>query len=104
MRANKLGMFELKLLLAVMQLKSPAFVLNIRKKIATATKSKAPTDGATHTTLDRLRKQRCLSFSYAPARKRKGGRKRKLVSITARGKKETLKALRSIRRLSKGIT
>ncbi len=88
MHSNKLHIGELEelILLLIMMLQEDAYGLAIRKNLHEKANRKV-TIGAVHGTLNRLEKKGFTTSEYSGATEIRGGRRKRVFSITAAGKK-----------------
>lgn len=84
MRGTNLGEFEELLLLIVMILQEEAYVLRIRDEIKEQV-NRSLSMGALHSTLTRLEQKEFLSSDMKGATKDRGGRRKRVYEITAKG-------------------
>ncbi|MDW3190785.1 MAG: helix-turn-helix transcriptional regulator [Cytophagales bacterium] len=84
MRGTNLGEFEELLLLVVMILQEEAYVLRIRDEIHEQV-NRSLSMGALHSTLTRLEQKEFLSSDMKGATKDRGGRRKRVYEITAKG-------------------
>ena len=95
MKGTNLGEFEELLLLIVANLFPEAYGLSIREEIK-ETSGRAVAMGAIHAALNRLEEKGFLKSDLAEATHERGGRRKRLFTITAAGK-EALEINRSLR-------
>lgn len=86
MKGTQLGEFEELVLLIVGVIYPEAYGLNIREEIISQTKRKVAI-GAVHSSLSRLQEKGFLKSDLAEATHERGGRRKRLFSITASGKR-----------------
>lgn len=86
MKGTQLGEFEELVLLIVGVLHPEAYGLNIREEIISQTKRKVAI-GAVHSSLSRLQEKGFLKSELAEGTHERGGRRKRLFSITANGKR-----------------
>ncbi|MGD1961185.1 MAG: PadR family transcriptional regulator [Fulvivirga sp.] len=91
MRGTNLGEFEELVLLAVAAMQDEAYSLAITEEINKVTKRNI-TFGVVHSALDRLEKKGFLKSEMGGATKERGGRRKRIFSISAVGKEAVLKA------------
>ena len=89
MKGTYLGEFEEIVLLAVGILQEEAYGVSIRKEIESQTKRNVNI-GAVHTALQRLEEKEFLKSKFGEATEVRGGKRKRLFSLTAYG----IKALR----------
>ncbi len=95
MKGTNLGEFEELLLLVVASLYPDAYGLMIREEIKT-TSGRSVAMGAIHAALNRLEEKEYLKSELAEATHERGGRRKRLFTLTASGK-EALEYNRSLR-------
>ena len=101
--ADYLGEFEQLILLALMRLGEEAYGVNIRATLIERTKRK-PSFGAIYSTLRRLEEKGLVrSFAGAPEAVR-GGRAKKHVVLTARGRAALREAHTAMLRMAEGVS
>ena len=86
MKGTQLGEFEELVLLIVGVLFPEAYGLSIREEIINQTKRKVAI-GAVHSALSRLEEKGFLKSELADATHERGGRRKRLFTITAEGKR-----------------
>ena len=86
MKGTQLGEFEELVLLIVGVIYPEAYGLSIREEIISQTKRKVAI-GAVHSSLSRLQEKGFLKSELAEATHERGGRRKRLFSITASGKR-----------------
>ncbi|MEO1098595.1 MAG: PadR family transcriptional regulator [Bacteroidota bacterium] len=91
MKGTNLGEFEELVLLAVAVMQEEAYSLAITEEINKVTKRNI-TFGVVHSALDRLEKKGFLKSEMGGATKERGGRRKRIFSISAVGKEAVLKA------------
>jgi len=96
MKGTHLGEFEELILLIVGLLFPDAYGLSIRSSVIEQTKRSAAI-GAVHSALSRLQKKGYLTSNLADATNERGGRRKKIFTITSAGKQavERNRALRN---------
>lgn len=92
MKGTYLGEFEEVVLLAVGILGDDAYGVSVRKEIERQTK-RPVNIGAVHTALHRLQEKGCLKSKFGEATLMRGGKRKRIFSITAYGMKALKKAL-----------
>ncbi len=85
MRGTKLGEFEELLLLVVLILKEEAYMLRIKDELNNQA-NRSMSMGALHTTLSRLEKKAFLQSEMGGATQERGGRRKRIYTLTAEGK------------------
>lgn len=98
-----LGEFEYLLLSAAARLGDDAYGVSIRQEIERATGSRCST-GALYTTLDRLESKGLLKTWMGEATPQRGGRPKRMVSVTAKGNKEAASFYKAVMRASRGVS
>ena len=96
------GEFELLVLLAVMRLKDEAYAIPVREEIEART-GRAVARGAVYMTLDRLARKGYLRERGAPGGLERGGRPKRLFTVTATGTTATRAAVAGLRRMQQGL-
>ena len=91
----KLGSFEETLLLLVGILGEEAYAFNIAEEFESQT-GKSTSIGSVHSTLDRLSKKKYLTSEMGVPTAERGGRRKRIYSITAEGQK-VLEASRDLK-------
>ncbi|MEM8568654.1 MAG: PadR family transcriptional regulator [Bacteroidota bacterium] len=91
MKGTNLGEFEELVLLAVAAMQEEAYSLAITEEINKITKRNI-TFGVVHSALDRLEKKGFLKSEMGGATKARGGRRKRIFSISPVGKEALLKA------------
>ena len=86
MRRSDLGEFEELVLLAVAALKPEAYSVVIAEELEAQT-DKTVTTGAVHASLQRLEKKGYVRSEMGPATQERGGRRKRLFTVTALGSK-----------------
>ena len=95
MRGTNLGEFEELLLLIVMILQDDAYVLRIRDELIEQV-DRSLSMGALHSTLTRLEQKEFLSSEMKGATKDRGGRRKRIYDVTAKGQ-AALKEVKQLR-------
>jgi PadR family transcriptional regulator len=95
MKETKLGDFEETLLLLVGILESEAYAFKIAEEFESQT-SRASSIGSIHSTLNRLSEKGFLTSEMGESTAARGGRRKRIYSITALGQK-TLSASREFK-------
>lgn len=96
------GEFELLVLLAILRLREEAYGVTIRAEVERET-SRALSLGSVYKTLSRLEGKGYLESRVAPPTRERGGRRKKLYRITARGLGATRRTLADLRRITAGL-
>jgi PadR family transcriptional regulator PadR len=96
------GEFELLVLLAIMRLGDGAYGVTVREELETET-SRTLTLGAIYKTLGRLEGKGYLETRVAPPTRERGGRRKKLYSLTPPGLETARRSLADLRRMTKGL-
>jgi DNA-binding PadR family transcriptional regulator len=97
-----LGEFEYLLLAAAARLGEDAYGAAIRQEIEAVTGRRCSI-GALYTTLDRLETKGLLKTRMGDATPQRGGRAKRMVLVTASGRKEAIAFYRAVIRMSRGI-
>jgi len=96
------GEFELLVLLSVMRLRNGAYGVTIREEVERET-SRILTLGAVYKTLGRLEGKGYLDASVAPPTRTRGGRRKKLYTLTPTGLETTRRSLADLKRMTEGL-
>ena len=102
-QAPFLGEFEQVVLLAILRLDDNAYGVTIGKEIRECT-DRNPAPGALYNTLDRLEDKGMLTSRMGDASTQRGGRAKRLFSVTAKGIEAVARAQRDYQRLMQHIT
>ncbi len=97
-----LGEFEYLVLSAAARLGPLAYGAAIGSEIERATDRRCAV-GALYTTIDRLEKKGLLESWIGEATAERGGRRKRLVRLTAAGRKEAAAFYRAVSRASEGV-
>ena len=98
-----LGEFEQLILLAILRLgPDAAYGLPIGQEIAACT-PRRPTPGALYTTLDRLESKQLVQSRFAQATAERGGRAKRLFTLTPAGRTALVEAQRGFQRMLSGL-
>jgi len=98
-----LGEFEYLLLTAAVRLGEDAYGAAIRQEIEQATKRRCSI-GALYTTLDRLEAKSLLETWMGDATQQRGGRAKRMVRVTAKGRKAAADFYGAVARVSRGVS
>jgi DNA-binding PadR family transcriptional regulator len=98
-----LGEFEYLLLTAAARLGEDAYGAAIRLEIEGATKLRCSI-GALYTTLDRLEKKGLLETWMGEATPQRGGRAKRMVRVTAKGRQAATAFYDAVARVSRGVS
>jgi PadR family transcriptional regulator, regulatory protein PadR len=98
-----IGEFEYLLLAASLRLAEEAYGASIRREIEEATERPCSI-GSLYTTLDRLESKGLVTTWMGEATAQRGGRARRMVSVTAKGVKAASAFHRAISRVSRDIS
>ena len=98
-----LGEFEYLLLTAAARLGEDAYGAAIREEIESATK-KSCSIGALYTTLDRLESKGFVKTWMGDATPQRGGRPKRMVSVTAKGSQAASEFYKAVMRVSRGVS
>ena len=96
-----LGEFEQSLLFALVALGENADGLAVRELIERET-GREPSPGAIHITLERLQKRGLVSSRLGEPSPKRGGRRRRLYSITPSGARSLRSSYEQLKRLATG--
>jgi DNA-binding PadR family transcriptional regulator len=96
------GEFELLVLLAVLRLTDNAYGVTIRAEVEGET-SRTLALGTVYKTLGRLEAKGYLSTRVAPPTGERGGRRKKLYTLTAAGLEAARQSLADLRGLANGL-
>ncbi len=102
MTSEYLGEFEQLVLLAVLRLGENAYGASIVLEIESCT-NRRPSAGALYTTLDRLERKGFITSRLGDPTPKRGGRAKRLVSVTKRGRSAVTNAQRSYQMLLQGL-
>jgi|SRR5579859_7716891 len=97
-----LGEFEYVLLAAAVRLGDEAYGAAIRDEIERATKRRCSI-GALYTTIDRLESKGLLQTWMGEATPQRGGRAKRMIRVTPKGKKAAVDFYQSVSRISRGL-
>jgi len=103
MAASPLGEFEQIVLLAVLRLEDIAYGVTIRQEIRVCT-GRNPAPGALYNTLERLEEKGMLQSRLGEPTPQRGGRAKRLFTVTARGTQAVARAQHAYQRLLHGLT
>lgn len=98
----QLGEFEQVVLLAILRLDDNAYGVTIRSEIEKCT-GREPAPGALYTTLDRLEDKGLVRSRAGDPTPERGGRSKRLFTVSASGIKAVTQAQRNYQRLLKGL-
>ncbi len=101
-RPASLGEFEQIVLLAILRLGENAYGVTIRAEIAAHTKRK-PAPGALYTTLDRMEEKGLVVSRLGDPTPQRGGRAKRYITVTKKGRVAVISAQRSYRSLLQGL-
>jgi PadR family transcriptional regulator, regulatory protein PadR len=102
-QAPPLGEFEQIVLLAILRLEHNAYGVTIRKEIRECA-GRNPAPGALYNTLDRLEEKGMLKSHLGDPTPQRGGRAKRLFSVTGKGVEAVARAQRAYRKLLSGLT
>jgi DNA-binding PadR family transcriptional regulator len=100
--ASSLGELEQLVLLAVIQVEGEAYAASVRDELSKRTKREVAR-GAVHVTLDRLEQKGFLSSKAGGESADRGGRPRRVFTLTAAGTRALQEALDDLRAMSHGL-
>jgi PadR family transcriptional regulator PadR len=98
-----LGEFEYLLITAAVRLGDNAYGAAIRQEIEETT-SRRCSLGALYTTLDRLETKAFLKTWMGQATAQRGGRAKRMVEVTAKGKQAAKEFYNAIQKVSRGVS
>ena len=96
------GEFELLVLLAIMRLEDQAYGVKIRDELERET-SRTLSLGSIYKTLGRLERKAYLESRIGPPTAERGGRRKKLYTVTPSGLEAARRSLRDLRRMTEGL-
>jgi PadR family transcriptional regulator PadR len=96
------GEFELLMMLAIAGLGEDAYGVTIRETLEART-SRAVTLGAVYKTLGRLESKGLVEVAIAPPTSERGGRRKKMYTLTDEGRAAVRTTLSDLRQLSQGL-
>jgi len=97
-----LGEFEQIVLLAILRLGHTAYGVTIGSEIAACT-GRTPTSGALYTTLDRMEHKGLIRSKLGESTPQRGGRAKRYVRVTSKGRLALINAQRSYQSLLRGL-
>ena len=100
--ASSLGELEQLVLLAVIQVEGEAYAASVRDELSQRTKRDVAR-GAVHVTLDRLEQKGFLTSKAGEESADRGGRPRRVFTLTAAGTRALQEALDDLRAMSHGL-
>jgi PadR family transcriptional regulator PadR len=98
-----LGEFEYLLLTAATRLGEQAYGAAIRQEVENAT-GRACSIGALYTTLDRLELKGLIKTRMGDATPQRGGRRKRMVRVTAKGAQAASDFYAAVKRVSRGVS
>ena len=96
------GEFELLVLLAVLRLRDDAYGVTVLEELERET-SRTLTLGTVYKTLGRLELKGYLRTRIAPPTQERGGRRKKLYTLTSAGLETARRSLADLRQLVRGL-
>jgi PadR family transcriptional regulator PadR len=102
MQPPSLGEFEQITLLAILRLGENAYGVSIRNEIAACT-GREPAPGALYTTLDRMEAKGLVQSRLGEPTAERGGRAKRFVRVTKKGRVALVAAQRSYQSLLRGL-
>ena len=102
MGGTTLGELEQLVLLAVVQVEGEAYAASVREELARRT-AREVARGAVHVTLDRLEQKGFLRSAAGAASAERGGRPRRVFTITAAGTRALQDSLDALRAMTRGL-
>jgi PadR family transcriptional regulator len=100
--SSSLGEFEQIVLLAALRLGERAYGVTIRNEIAECT-GREPAPGALYTTLDRMEEKGLVQSWLGDPTPQRGGRSKRYIRVTKRGRAAVIAVQRSYQRLLQGV-
>ena len=100
--SSPLGEFEQIVLLAILRLGEKAYGVTILMEIAACT-GRRPSSGALYTTLDRLQAKGLVRSRMGDPTPQRGGRAKRLIYVTRKGRSAVTNAQRSYQSLLQGL-
>jgi len=97
-----LGEFEYLILTAAARLEDDAYGASIKEAIEAATRRRCST-GALYTTLDRLEQKGMIGTWMGEPTPERGGRPKRLVQVTAKGRRAAADFYDAVTTLSRGV-
>ena len=97
------GEFELLVLLAILRLGDRAYGVTVLEELERET-ARSLTLGTVYKTLGRLEQKRHLQSRIGPPTRQRGGRHKKLYTVTAAGLEAARRALADLRQLAAGLS
>lgn len=97
-----LGTTEHMILLAIVRLGADAYGAAILEELESTT-GRAPSSGSVSTVLDRLETKGFLTSEYRAGGERRGGRPRRVVSLTEAGRAALVETQRAFRSVMAGL-
>jgi len=98
-----IGEFEYLLMAATVRLGEDAYGASIRREIEEATE-RSCSIGALYTTLDRLESKGFVKTWMGEATPQRGGRAKRMVSVTADGRRAASDFYRAVQRVSRDVS
>ena len=98
-----IGEFEYVLIAAATRLGDEAYGAAIRREIASTTNRRCSL-GALYTTLDRLESKGLIRTWMGEATAQRGGRAKRMVSVTGQGVRAATEFYEAVRRVSRGVS
>jgi PadR family transcriptional regulator PadR len=100
--ATALGELEQLVLLAVLQVEGDAYAASVREELARRT-DRDVARGAVHVTLDRLEQKGFLRSATGSASAERGGRPRRVFTVTAAGIKALQETIDALQAMTQGL-
>lgn len=100
--APSLGEFEQLVLLAILRLGENAYGVTIRNEITQCT-GREPAPGALYTALDRMERKGLVQARLGDPTPQRGGRAKRYIKVTKRGRAAVVSVQRSYQRLLQGL-
>lgn len=99
---QSLGEFEQVVLLAILRLGENAYGVTIRNEITQCT-GREPAPGALYTALDRMEQKGLVQARLGDPTPQRGGRAKRYIKVTKRGRAAVVSVQRSYQRLLQGL-
>jgi PadR family transcriptional regulator len=98
-----LGEFEYLVLTAAAKLGDDAYGASVREAVEKATRQRCSI-GALYTTLDRLEAKRLVTTRMGDPTPERGGRPKRMVQVTAKGRRAAADFYAAVARVSRGVS
>jgi PadR family transcriptional regulator PadR len=100
--AQVLGEFEQLVLLGILHCSAEAYGVPICRELQTRARRRVSL-GAVYKTLDRLEQKRLVRSTLGPATAERGGRRKRIYSVTPQGLNVLRSSLSAVARMSNGL-